>query len=670
MTKIRKYIENYWEEIEKSYDHKSQEYHDLMLEKNYALSIESSEILDYILFNSLNYWKLFEGDDHVEYSDNEILFIDRTSLFPYEKNPLISKFPYTYLKSKTFDKELTNKKCYFLFSLFPLGIDIDIDCKAILKELSLIEDAGYGAFLIPESDLTTGSNKSLEKLMNEKGFFINALIGLPADFHSFTKLKCLIVFFGKKPTKEIFISEAPNNFEELDEVSPTFLTVGTHPNTWEFDEENWLEIGKDFNDIEKKFFDLDSVGDSRMNFLDSEYVKIQKKSSLDPDYDYSSYENALIKFHTKIFRSIHSLKNGQWIWREDFDGFEKIKLRYKLESQSDEFSYYKKYNIQYFSETFNLCKTGKKFSSDERSLFVPKLGKQKCGMKLEDLVMKHQNYIQIIFKKDQELNIEYIYNFLNTETGKIYLDLNKNLNSTIPMLTLSGLKDLEIPIPPLPTQKNIIENLRKLEEAKSAMDRIQENIMKYPSSKEDNLLVNKMLKAIGSLKKTDEIRMLASEEESKILEFKETFWMCADKKTKEKHLMFSTLKTIGAFLNSNGGKLLIGISDDHKITGLNEEIVKFHKGSSDKFLNSFKDYIKGNLGSGKSKNKGAKYMDLMNYEIISVDGKKVLFLETRRSNEDVLIEEQGVEKLPVRLGPATDLLQGKQMLDYSKNRAN
>ena len=63
-------------------------------------------------------------------------------------------------------------------------------------------------------------------------------------------------------------------------------------------------------------------------------------------------------------------------------------------------------------------------------------------------------------------------------------------------------------------------------------------------------------------------------------------------------------------------------------------------------------------------------MDLMNYEIISVDGKKVLFLETMRSKEDVLIEEQGVEKLPVRLGPATDLLQGKQMLDYSKNRAN
>ena len=68
-------------------------------------------------------------------------------------------------------------------------------------------------------------------------------------------------------------------------------------------------------------------------------------------------------------------------------------------------------------------------------------------------------------------------------------------------------------------------------------------------------------------------------------------------------------------------------------------------------------------GKGRNKNKN---MDLMNYEIISVMEEGIIFRDNG-SKEDVLIEEQGVEKLPVRLGPA-QTTQGKQMLDYSKNR--
>ena len=37
------------------------------------------------------------------------------------------------------------------------------------------------------------------------------------------------------------------------------------------------------------------------------------------------------------------------------------------------------------------------------------------------------------------------------------------------------------------------------------------------------------------------------------------------------------LKTICGFLNSNGGTLLIGVSDKGEIIGLSEEIELFHK---------------------------------------------------------------------------------------------
>ena len=50
--------------------------------------------------------------------------------------------------------------------------------------------------------------------------------------------------------------------------------------------------------------------------------------------------------------------------------------------------------------------------------------------------------------------------------------------------------------------------------------------------------------------------------ESSILEFKSTFQWDVVKGEQNKALRLSSLKTIAAFLNSQGGTLLIGVEDD------------------------------------------------------------------------------------------------------------
>jgi type I restriction enzyme R subunit len=65
--------------------------------------------------------------------------------------------------------------------------------------------------------------------------------------------------------------------------------------------------------------------------------------------------------------------------------------------------------------------------------------------------------------------------------------------------------------------------------------------------------------AQGVMSEEDQIKLLIPNNESKTLEFKETFSLDVRKGTKEKYIEKSALKTLGAFLNSEGGDLLNGV---------------------------------------------------------------------------------------------------------------
>lgn len=154
----------------------------------------------------------------------------------------------------------------------------------------------------------------------------------------------------------------------------------------------------------------------------------------------------------------------------------------------------------------------------------------------------------------------------------------------------------------------------------------------------------------------DELEKEIRNGETKVLEFKETFSLDIKKQTKEKWIELSALKTIGGFLNSEGGKLLIGVSDENMILGTKEEIDKLFK-SKDKFLLHFKSLIKSNYGE--------KVYPYINTYFKTLRQVEILIIECKKSNIPIWLDGKDFY---VRTNPATDKLEGPNLVSYIKER--
>ncbi len=149
---------------------------------------------------------------------------------------------------------------------------------------------------------------------------------------------------------------------------------------------------------------------------------------------------------------------------------------------------------------------------------------------------------------------------------------------------------------------------------------------------------------------------LISSPESKTLEFKRTFSVDVRTNDKQKYIEMASLKTIAAFLNSDGGTLIVGVGDDGELVGLEDEIDRFHEGSADKFLLHFKNIIRSNIGE--------EFYPLLDYDLVSIDKRRVLRVDCKRSDRPCFIGDD----FYVRINPATDKLTGPTMLQYVSRR--
>lgn len=95
------------------------------------------------------------------------------------------------------------------------------------------------------------------------------------------------------------------------------------------------------------------------------------------------------------------------------------------------------------------------------------------------------------------------------------------------------------------------------------------------------------------------VKKIIDEGESGNVEFKSTLRYCLHQKKEEKKLEHACMKTIAAFLNSNGGTLLIGVGDDKSIQGLDLDFQTFKKKTDlkDEFQKHLDNLIQQYLGN-------------------------------------------------------------------------
>ena len=120
--------------------------------------------------------------------------------------------------------------------------------------------------------------------------------------------------------------------------------------------------------------------------------------------------------------------------------------------------------------------------------------------------------------------------------------------------------------------------------------------------------------------------------ESKTLEFKSTLrWSLKEDRQDDKGVTHAVLKTIAAFLNTEGGDLLIGVADDGSIVGIERDQLE----SDDKFMRHLAQVVRNGLGDRAG--------TCIDPKTQIVQGKTVCVVSCQRSPEPVFLKWKGME---------------------------
>ena len=144
--------------------------------------------------------------------------------------------------------------------------------------------------------------------------------------------------------------------------------------------------------------------------------------------------------------------------------------------------------------------------------------------------------------------------------------------------------------------------------------------------------------------------------ESDRLEFKSTLRRNLHTGNFDKNIEHAVLKTINAYLNTNGGTLLVGVGDSGDIVGIEED--QFI--SQDKLRLYFTSMLKNQLGNS--------VLPYVRYEVYPSNGKSVLKIDCLPSDKRIFLKWGDQEEFYIRHGPSSLILAGGDLIDYVRHR--
>lgn len=145
--------------------------------------------------------------------------------------------------------------------------------------------------------------------------------------------------------------------------------------------------------------------------------------------------------------------------------------------------------------------------------------------------------------------------------------------------------------------------------------------------------------------------------ESGKIEFKSSLRYNYKTKQADKDLEYDVIRTIAGFMNTEGGTLLIGVSDSKEIVGLKKDYSTLgRKKDYDRFELLLTDLINVHLGKELK-----KYVETA-LEVVSE--KEICYVEIRKSPRPVFIKREGKKEFVIRSGNRTQTLDPEETLRY------
>ena len=424
------------------------------------------------------------------------------------------------------------------------GFGLKLVSNAIIyNSVKQLTDNGMAIFLTNHVFLHRRRSRQMLRLLEEEGIFLNAAISIQSPKIPLSGLKFLMCIFSRKKNERIFFGGGDSVLS--DEVLHAYKSEINHESVgiW-----STLEDFIGFSENNVPLVDDPSI-----------HKKILQDGLLSP--------SSLFEYFTldDLMTSHDSIKGHQGTKRIWFDHWNEA-----LE------------NVIYLRMD-NPVSTINKSVADE----------WKGG------------YCVIELNKEK-VNNEYL-NYLFTRTvGKYMLDTIVVPLAGLRSINEGNLLSMPVLLPSLETQDTVVEIRRQIDTKMSELDVLKEMLHKL----DDLDLIRAELEKVKSSQ--DNITNLLQREESSMLEFKSSLWRkfindepIDTQTTKNPKLEDAVAKTICAFLNSEGGTLLIGVSDTKLsdgvsfITGIEHDYVwcKKNNQNQDGFGQSIENLIRDKLTS-------------------------------------------------------------------------
>lgn len=170
------------------------------------------------------------------------------------------------------------------------------------------------------------------------------------------------------------------------------------------------------------------------------------------------------------------------------------------------------------------------------------------------------------------------------------------------------------------------------------------------------LELSKMVTAYLTTAENMTTQALIENGETDIVEFKSTLRFNLFTKKIDKEIEHAVLKTIAAFLNSSGGTLLIGVSDDKTILGLNADGFK----NDDKILLHLTNLVESSMG--------VVFSQFINLSVETIEEHRILRIDVKPASVPAYLNYKNDEIFYIRSGPSTSQLRVSEIYPYLHNR--
>jgi hypothetical protein len=144
--------------------------------------------------------------------------------------------------------------------------------------------------------------------------------------------------------------------------------------------------------------------------------------------------------------------------------------------------------------------------------------------------------------------------------------------------------------------------------------------------------------------------------ESNQIEFKSTLRMNLHTGDKDPKMELAVLKTIAGFLNTHGGILMIGVSDDGSVLGISGDGFENEDKMSLHLVNLVKDRM------------GPEIMPFIHTRFEEYKDNRVMVIESMKVKLPVFVKDGNIERFYIRTGPSTTELSASQTQDYIKQK--